>query len=525
MVGCFLKEIQNEHGGSQNEELSPLKRAADRYFGENKAHAGLGRASVRNVMTSVAGRGVNVLVQFASTILLARLLSPHEFGLVAMVTAFVLFAPFLVDLGTTDASTQKPRITDGEISALFWLNMTIGGTLTVLFAAGSGLIGAFYGEPALTGIALMSSLTFIMTAVPLQHCALMRRAMEFKRIAIIDLSSNATSSIVSVVLAFLGWGYWALVAKPIIQLSLSALGAWISCPWVPGRPRFSSEVKELVSFGLGVTGFSVMDTFSRSADRIGLGYFNGPGSLGFFQNAFLLYDNLLNMVAGPMHSVGTSSLSKLRGNVPELKRSWSAALSSMTFFCAPTFALLAITGQDLVIILLGQKWAPAGPLLCIFGIRGIANSVERTVGWLHVAAGRSDRWMRWGVFSAACHLVALTAGLPFGAMGVAIAYTLTTFCLFVPALVYSGRPMGVGVGDVLSATAPQMASAVITVALGLTIRRLFLLESSELARLILSIPVCVMTYLAIVLGVFRLTAPLRLASSLLRDFGSLKRRA
>ena len=476
-------------------------------------------------MTLVAGRGVNVLVQFASTILLARLLSPHEFGLVAMVTALVLFAPILVDLGTTDASTQKTQITHVEISALFWLNITLGGTLTVVFAAGSGLIGTFYGEPALTGIALMSSLTFTLTAVSIQHYALMRRAMEFQRIAIIDLSSNAISSGVSVVLAFIGWGYWALVAKPIVQLSLSAFGAWMSCPWRPSRPSISTEAKELVSFGLGVTGFTVMDTLSRSADRIALGYFNGAGSLGYFQNAFLLYDNLLNMVAGPMHNIGVSSLSKLRHNVPELRRSWSAALSSMTFFCAPTFALLAVTGQDLVVVLLGQKWAPAGPLLCVFAIRGIANSVERTMGWLHVVAGRSDRWMRWGVISAVCQFVALMAGLPFGAMGVAVAYTIAMFCLFVPALVYSGRPVGIGVSDVLSATVPQMASAVIAVAFGLTIQRLFLLECPELVRLFVSIPVCVTIYAAMVLGVFRVTGPLKLASSLLHDFSPLKRRA
>jgi PST family polysaccharide transporter len=515
--------MQNKQEGSQNNDPPPLKREADRYFRENKAYAGLGRASVRGGATLVAGRGMNVLVQFASTILLARLLSPHEFGLVAMVTALVLFAPILVDLGTTDASTQKARITHVEISTLFWLNITIGCTLTVLFAAGSGLIGAFYGEPALTGIALISSLTFIMTAVSIQHYALMRRAMEFRRIAIIDLSSNAISSVVSVVLAFSGWGYWALVAKPIVQLGLTAFGAWMSCPWLPGRPRLSSEAKELVSFGLGVTGFTVMDTLSRSADRIALGYFYGASSLGYFQNAFLLYVNVLNIVAEPMHNIGVSSLSKLRDNVPELRRSWSAALSSMTFFCAPAFAVLAVTGQDFAVILLGQKWAPAGPLLCVFAIRGIANSVERTMGWLHVVAGRSDRWLRWGVFSAACHLVALTAGLPFGAMGVAIAYTVAMFCLFVPALVYAGRPIGIGVSDVLSAIGPQMGSAIIAVALGLTMQRLFLREFSELARFIVSIPICVTTYLAMVLGVFRITGPLKLASSLLRDFGPLKR--
>jgi polysaccharide transporter, PST family len=510
--------IQNEHEGPQDSERPPLKRGADRYFGENKAHADLGRASVRGGVILVAGRGVNVLVQLASTILLARLLSPHEFGLVAIVAALVLFAPILVDLGTTDASTQKSNITHVEISALFWLNVTIGCALTMLFAACSGAIAVFFGEPQLTGIALILSLTFVLTAISIQHYALMRRAMEFRRIAIIDLSSNAISSIVSVALALSGWGYWALVAKPIVQLTLTALGAWTSCRWLPGRPRVSAGAKELVGFGLGVTGFTIMDTLSRSADRIALGYFNGAGSLGYFQNAFLLYFNLLNIVTEPMHNIGVSSLSKLRDNVAELKRSWSAALSSMTFFCAPAFAALAVTGQDFAVMLLGQKWAPAGPLLCVFAVRGIANTVERTMGWLHVVAGRSDRWMRWGVFSAICHLVALAAGLPFGAMGVAVAYTVAMFGLFVPALVYAGRPIGIGTRDVLSATAPQMISAIITVAFGLAVQRLFLLEFSEPARFVISILICSVTYLAIVLGVFRMTGPLKLATSLLRDF-------
>jgi PST family polysaccharide transporter len=484
-----------------------LKRDVDRYFGDNKAYAGLGRASVRGGMILVAGRGVNVLVQLASTILLARILSPHDFGLVAMVTALVMFAPILVDLGTTDASVQKAHITHQEISALFWLNVTIGTLLTILFAASSGLIGSFFGEPSLNGIALILSLTFVMTALPVQHYALMRRAMEFRRIAIIDLSANLISSIVSVTLALMGWGYWALVAKPILQVALTAFGAWLSCPWLPGRPHLSSETKELVGFGLGVTGFTVMDTLSRSADRIALGYFNGAGSLGYFQNAYLLYMNMLNIVTEPPHNIGVSSLTKLRDNMAELKRSWSAALSSMTFFCAPAFAVLAVTGQDFAVLLLGQKWAPAGPLLCVFAIRGIANCVERTMGWLHVVAGRADRWSRWGVFSAVFHLFALAAG----------------FCLFVPALVYAGQPIGIGVRDVLSATGPQMISALIAVAFGLAMQQHFLLDFSGLARLVVSIPICVATYLVIVLGVFRMTGPLKLASSMLQDFGPLKR--
>ena len=239
-----------------------------KYFEENRPYVGLGRTSLRGGAIFVVARSVNIIMQIASTVLLARLLSPHDFGLVAMVTALVLFAPMLIDLGTSDASTQKTLITPVEVSALFWLNVTVGAILTMLLAGGSGFIASFFGEPALAGIALVSSLSFIMAAVSTQHSALMRRAMQFQRLAMIEISSNVIGSVVAIAMAFTGWGYWALAAKPIVTSGLASLGLWISCPWVPGRPRFTPEVKELVGFGMGVTGFTVTDCLARSADRL-----------------------------------------------------------------------------------------------------------------------------------------------------------------------------------------------------------------------------------------------------------------
>ena len=501
-----------------------MRQEVDRYFEENKPYTGLGRTSLLSGVTYVAARGVNIVVQVASTILLARLLSPYDFGLVAMVLALVGFAPMLIDLGTSDASIQKTHITEVGVSTLFWLNIAIGGTLTVLLAGGSGLIARFFGEPALTGIALVSSLTFIMAALGTQHYALMRRAMQFRHLAIIDIASNVIGSILAIGMAFTGWGYWALVVKPIVTSGLTAVGVWMSCAWVPGRPRLTPEVKELVGFGMGVTGFTMTDYLARSADRIALGYFFGAGQLGYFQNAFLVYSNMMGILTESLHNIATSSLSKLRNDVDELKRSWAAALSLMSFISASVFAVLAVTGQDFVVLLLGQKWAPAGPLLCIFAVKGIAHSVERTLGWLHVAAGRSDRWMRWGLVSAFCQLVALVAGLPFGLIGVATAYAIVMYGLFVPALAYAGRPVGIGVRDVLRAVGPQTAAGLIAVACGFMVQREFLADFSPLARFFVSIQVCLATYLAVVLGVFRVTGPLQLAFSLLRHFAPMRPR-
>jgi polysaccharide transporter, PST family len=500
-----------------------LKRDVAKYFEENKPYSDLGHTSLVSGAIYVAARGVNTIVQVVSTILLARLLNPYDFGLVAMVTALVAFAPVLIDFGTSDASIQKTHITEVDVSTLFWLNTAIGGILTVFLAGGSGLIALFFGEPALTGISLLFSLTFIFAAVSTQHYALMRRAMQFRYLAIIEITSNVIGSVVGIAMAFTGWDYWALVAKPIVTGALTAIGAWMSCPWVPGRPRLTPEVKELVGFGAGVTGFTMTDFLAQS-DRLALGYFYGAGSLGYFQNAFLVYSNLLVIIAGSLHNVATSSLSKLRNNVDELKRYWVAALSLMSFISAAIFAVLAVTGQDFVVILLGQKWEPAGPLLSIFAVRGIAHSVERTLGWLHVAAGRSDRWMRWGVFSAVCQLVALAAGLPFGLIGVAIAYTIVTFGLFVPALAYAGRPVGIGARDVLSAVGPQTAAGLIAAALGFMVQHVFLVDFSALMRFIVSATICIATYLTAVVGVFRVTGPLHLAVSMLRHFSPMRSR-
>ncbi len=492
------------------------KRGAE-YFAENKAYAGLGRASLHSGMIFIAARGANIFVQLASTILLARILSPHDFGLVAMVLALVGFAPMLIDLGTGEASTQKTHISEAEISTLFWLNVAVSLGLTVLLIASSNAIARFFGEPSLTGIALALSVTFVLTAMSTQHSALLRRAMQFHRIAMIDISSNLVGSIASVALALAGWGYWSLVAKPIVTALWSTVAVWMNCRWVPGRPRISPDAKELVGFGLSVTGFTMTDYLVKSADRLAIGYFQGAGPLGYFQNAFTIYSNVLSILTEPLHNIAASSLSKLRSDVVGLKRAWETALSTLSFFSAPAFAILAVIGQDFVVLLLGEKWAPAGPLLCIFAVRGIAHSIERTMGWLHVAVGRADRWMRWGVYSAIIQLLALAAGLPFGVTGVATAYAIAMFGLCVPALIYSGNPIGIRGRDVLQAVGPQIVAGLVAVAASFLVELEFLGDSSHLVRIFVSGMVCLGVYLAVAAGIFRVTGPLHLVFSAMRD--------
>ena len=268
---------------------------------------------------SIASRAVNMVVQVGSQVWVARLLSPEDVGLVAMVSAITGFAPVLIDLGTRDAAVQKSKITEEEVSALFWLTMGIGTLLAMSLVACSSLIAAFYNEDRLKKIALFSAINFIFAAASCQHFALLRRAMKFQAIAVIEVSASVVSAAGSVAMAFAGSGYWALVAKPIMAAVVMLAGVCWACRWVPGIPGLTPGVKEMVRFGLNITGFTMADYVGRAADRVALGKRAGPVDLGFYQNAFFVYDNVLSLMSLSLHSVAVASLSRSEEHTSELQ--------------------------------------------------------------------------------------------------------------------------------------------------------------------------------------------------------------
>jgi PST family polysaccharide transporter len=487
------------------------------YFDEAKALEGLGRRALRGGATMITARVATSLIQVGSVLFLARLLTPEDYGLVAMVAALTGFAPIFVDLGTRDAMVQRAGLSEAEASALFWLTIGAGCACALLVAVSGPLLAAFYGEPRLTSIVRVSSLTFVVFAITAQHQALLRRAVRFRELAILDIAANLVSVTGAVALAYGGFGYWALVTRPISMYCLAALGTFWYCRWMPGKPVWTEGVRAMVKFGLNLCGFTMTDFVARNSDRVAVGWGLGARTLGFYQNALFVYDNVLDILVFPLHQVAVSGLSRLRDDVDALRRAWAKTLSSVTFFVMPAFGVLAITGPDLVVLLLGDKWTTAGALLSVLALRGIAHSAERTLGWLHVAAGRTDRWLRWGIAATCVQLLGLLCGLPFGPFGIAWANVASMFVLFVPALVYSGRPFGIGVRDVISVIGPQWVSALTAAGAGFAVRRWVLSGAEPVERTLVLTAVYVAIYGLLVVGCFRVTTPLRVGLALVND--------
>jgi O-antigen/teichoic acid export membrane protein len=488
------------------------------YFKDLEASADLGRLAKRGGVASVAGVYGNGVLQIVGAIVLARLLTPEDFGLVALVMVLTRFAPLLIDFGIADATTQRSKITPSQISTLFWLNSGIGLAIALGLALCSPLIAWLYQEPRLQSIALIFSITFVFTGISGQHLSLLRRTMQFAVIAKIQILSALIGFAVAILIAMLGYGYWALVLRPIVGAFCVAAGAWLACRWRPGLPVFEAEAKSMVRFGMHVLGFSVTYSMTMAADRIGLGLFHPPRDVGFYQNAQNMYENAFLAPISQLHGVGTAGLSKLRSNFAALRQKYEATLSALAFFVIPTAAILSVTGQDVVVILLGKVWWESGLLLSIMALRGMVEFIELSQGWLHVASGRAERWKNWGFVSAVVRVVAIVGGLPFGAEGVAIALVVAGWLIAVPSISYAGRPLGIGAALVIRAVGGPLLGATIAAAAGWWLQTVLLVNLSSIFRIFLAAALCTSIYLLIVVGLLRITEPIGVAVRLAQDF-------
>ncbi|CCD84532.1 putative polysaccharide transport protein [Bradyrhizobium sp. ORS 285] len=494
-----------------------MSEAVAAYFEEHRESHDLGRRALRGGIVSIVIQYGNAVLQIVAAIVLARLLAPEDFGLVAIVTVLTSFAPLLIDFGLLDATAQRSRVTPAQVSGLFWVSAGIGMAVAVIVAACSPVIAWIYDDSRLLPISLCIAVTFVLAGLTNQHMALLRRTMQFGRIGRIQLFGTFVGTIAAIAAAMAGYGYWALVLRPVTSAICVVIGTWAACPWRPGTPVFDDEVKSMVRFGLHVVGFTVAYTLSRAVDRIALGLLYRPDQVGYYQNAMNLYDNSIYAALNQTHAVGSSALSKLQANPAALREKYEAALSMLAFFLMPAAAILSVTAEDLTVVLLGQKWQAAGALLSIIALRGISHVVEGSQGWLHLSLGRADRWQTWGIISLVAQVGAVLAGLPFGPAGVAWGVVIGYSVIALPSVMYAGRPIDIGAALVIRAVGPQTIGAVATVAAGWWLQATLLAGVPALLRMVLSGCFCACVDLAIVVGVFRHVEPLRIAGTIIQD--------
>jgi PST family polysaccharide transporter len=400
-------------------------------------------------------------VQLISTVVLARLLTPNDFGVVTMVTTFsLLFCSFGLN-GFSEVILQRDGITHSLASNLFWINIGAAVFLSLVFASLGPLLAYFYHDPLVKIVTVGMSLTILAGSLSVVHQALLNRATRFTVVAGNIVVGNTVAVIVSILLALAGWGYWALVAGYVAQRVSISIGVWILCRWIPGLPRRVSGTAAAVKFAMNVYSRFSFSYFQGNTDNLLVGWRFGAPALGFYKKAFDLFYLPANQLMAPMNAVAISTLSRFRHDRAYYERHLLSGISCLAFVGMGIGADFTIVGQDMIRLILGSAWAESGRIFTFFGPGIGVMLCYSTHGWIHLSIGRPDRWFRWAVIEFIWTVSLFLIALPWGPSGIALAWTASYFTLMLPAFWYAGKPIGFGVTPVLSVIWKFFAASVL----------------------------------------------------------------
>jgi PST family polysaccharide transporter len=425
-----------------------------------------GRAQITRsaVLTGIA-QACRVGLSFASGVVLARLLKPEDFGLIAMVSSCVAFVGLIQDLGLAQATIQRDRISRAQASALFWLSVGASILLALALAASAPFIALFFRDPRLIGLTLAFAALVVIGGAQSQQFALLNRELRFEALAGIDVLVATISAAAAIAVAWLTASYWALFVASLASALSSLICVWIVCSFRPGRPSFEGDFKEIVHFGSGVSGFNLVNYFARNADNLLIGRFYGGEQLGLYDRAYRLMLFPLQQIQAPLGRVMVPLLSRLQSDHDRYRKAYIECVSLLMIASQPGLVFVTVFADDVFLVLLGPHWLPAAPIFRWLGIAGIHQVVTSTVGWLFLSQGRGGDFFKIGLYASVTTVAAFAIGLPWGPVGVAAVYTTTDYIVRLPVIWASaGRQGPVRARDLWAASLPHAAAIFVTFA-------------------------------------------------------------
>ena len=446
--------------------------AAD-VFATDDLSRDLNRRSVQGGAAVVAGQAVVFLITLASTPVLARLLTPEDYGLLAMVAAITAFISCFKNLGLPQATVQRESINHAQISTLFWINAAAGLGAAGVVAALATPIAWFYDRPQLVDITLALSFSFVFAGLAAQHRALLRRRMRFGTLAVIQVAASLVGVTAAIIAAALGAEYWALVLLQVLNPAALAAGVWICCRWIPGPPVRGSGVRSMVRFGAYIAGGNILNAATRNIDKLLIGRLIGDGVLGLYSKASMLLLLPISQINMSISSVAVPALSRLQNEPERFRAMYRRGFEALAMVVVPIPIFAFFAAELLILVLLGEKWREAIPISRALAPAALVMALSVSTSWVYTSLGRTDRQFRWLLFSSACVLVGFVVGIQWGALGVAAAFSVTVCALFIPGVIYCFHGTFMRFADLADCIwRPCTAALVAGVAVSLLERRL-----------------------------------------------------
>ena len=410
----------------------------------------------------------------AASIVLAHLLTPHDFGLAGMALVFAGIGAVFGGVALTAALIQRPVLEEADRSTAFWTSVAAGSLFTLLGIGISPLVADFFGRPAVAPLFAATSVLFLLTSLSATQTALLTREMNFRSLEIRGIVSGLAAAAAAVGLGLAGAGPWAMVGQALVQAGTSVALLWTLSPWRPTLTYSMSSLRALGSYSGKTLVSQLLGYLVNNVDNLLVGRFLGSVPLGIYTVAYNTMFLPLSRVSMPIQQVLFSAFARLQSEPKRLADAWARGNQVITAVNVPAFLGMAVVAPDFVSVVLGDKWRAASPVLQFLSLAGVGSTLQ-TLNWSTVQAmGRPGVMLRFRLFSTPVTLLAFAIGLHWGVVGVAASFAISRFVVTPVSTVVTCRTLGCSPvwalrGEVLvTFLALLMAGVVAAARIGLT---------------------------------------------------------
>ena len=389
-------------------------------------------------ISGLAARGVfwsgiqmfgSKLVSFAVFALLSHLLSPSSFGLIALASLFISFLQIFIGRGFGEAVVQRVELEDEHLSTAFWTNLLAGAILTMLCSLAAPLAASLFHEPDLAKIIPWFSLVFIFAGFSTIQSALLRRKLDFKKLAWRSLIADLTAGAVAIVMALAGLGVWSLVALNLVTSLVSAVVLWNVSGWRPGVHFSAKHFQQMFHFGLNIIGIDVLNFLNRHADDVLIGYFLGAELLGYYTIAYKILVTLTDLLTTITNAVALPAFARLQGEMQLVRSAFLFAVRIVSIVSIPAFIGICLLANELLPVVFGPTWGASVPVLQVLSFIGILHSIFYLHNSLVTGVGKPSWHLYMTLLNAVTNVVAFAIAVRWGITAVAAAYVIRGYIL------------------------------------------------------------------------------------------------
>lgn len=419
--------------------------------------------TIRGINWSFANQFVNQVVNIFISLILARILSPKEFGLIAMVVVFTGFATVISDFSIGTAIIHRKDVTQKELSSVFWLNVVIGIALSFVFIGLSSYIAAYYDKEILRVITMAVSITFIFSSVNIVQSSLLKKNLDFKSIFIIQFISVIIAGACAIYLAMSDFGVWALVSQTVIQYFLITLITWKISKWRPSYHFNFSELMPFLRFSMPIFATRIINYFARSLDNLLIGKNFGSVELGVYSRSYTFMRLPVNNFAIVLHNVMFPSFSLIKDDKPRIKKIYLKIIEFVSMIVMPAMLFLFLTAHNFVFILLGEKWLAVIPILKVFCLVAVCESLVTLTGSIFMSQGKTKELFYVGTASRVLMILAIIYAVQFDILTVAKYFAYATVISTPLFMYYAGKSIDTSLFEVFRVLLPIIASSLVLI--------------------------------------------------------------